>query len=187
MNKTEQLWSGEFGDAYLARNRVNWRSRMRFWGHIMELTGARSVYEVGTSAGWNLSAIRRICPDVELYGHDINEHAVYQAQSAGLDVGHTEAIRCSDIELVFTAGVLIHIPPEKLEFMMKEIIRASCDYVLAIEYASDKEEEVTYRGHSGMLWKRPYGELYQALGLKLVETGDAGEGFDNCQYWLLLK
>jgi hypothetical protein len=29
-------------------------------------------------------------------------------------------------------------------------------------------------------------EIYQSLGLSLVEFGNA-EGFDSCQYWLLEK
>ncbi len=54
-----ELWAGEFGDQYLARNQVDWQARIGFWQQMLDVTGARSVFELGASAGWNLSAIRR--------------------------------------------------------------------------------------------------------------------------------
>ena len=181
---TKEFWSGQFGDDYLKRNRVDWRARIPFWKDIMDITGARSVHEFGCSAGWNLSAIRRAFPDVRMTGHDVNHQALTQARKAGLD--------CNDFsmggnELVFTSGVLIHIAPEDLKATMQSIVDASCDYVLAVEYAAEQEEEVMYRGHEGRLWKRPYGKLYQDMGLTLVQEFDAGEGFDRCAAWLLKK
>jgi hypothetical protein len=85
-----------------------------------------------------------------------------------------------------TSGVLIHVAPDALEVTMRAIIDVSARYVLAIEYDSDEEEEVDYRGHKGKLWKRPFGRLYQALGLRLLSYGEAG-GFEKCTYWLLDK
>ena len=61
---TKQVWSEDFGDAYTARNRVDWIGRKPFWKKILDITGARSVFEFGCNASWNLSAIRRVYPDV---------------------------------------------------------------------------------------------------------------------------
>ena len=85
--------------------------------------------------------------------------------------------------------MLIHIPPEELGKAMNKLIRMSSDWVLAIEYEADQEEEIVYRGKKGLLWKRPYGELYQEMGLTMVETGKLQQdvGFDNCRYWLMRK
>lgn len=181
---TEEFWRGEFGNEYTKRNRVDWRARIPFWRHIIDKTGARSVFELGCNAGWNLSAIRRACPDVNILGFDVNQQALKIAETAGIK---SEALlHMGSIELVFTAGVLIHVPPEELKDTMDMLVLGSCDYVLAVEYESEEETEVEYRGHSGKLWKRPYGKLYQDMGLELVETGSA-EGFDNCTYWLMRK
>ena len=54
---TKDFWSGEFGEEYLKRNRVDWRKRIPFWKDVIDMTGARSVFELGCNAGWNLSAI----------------------------------------------------------------------------------------------------------------------------------
>ncbi len=193
MSKPAEQWAGQFGAAYTARNRVDWQLRIEFWRGIIEQTGVRSVFEVGTNAGWNLSAIRKADPDVTLHGAEVNSVACRQAHHAGFpNVVHDRALEVlqhfeNTFDLVFTAGVLIHVPPAELEATMGAIVKASADYVLAVEYASDREEEVEYRGQAGMLWRRPYGALYQAMGLTLVDEFSAGDGFDRCRAWLLTK
>lgn len=187
---TKEFWANAFGDEYLKRNRVDWRNRIPFWKEVIDFSGVRSVHEFGCNAGWNLSAILRAYPDVVLTGNEINILAATQARAAGFKVHGgdiKEMIPNNCVELVFTAGVLIHIAPEDLQAIMQSIVNASCDYVLAIEYGADKEEEIEYRGHSGKLWKRPYGKLYQDMGLKLIYEWDAGVGFDKCTAWLLKK
>src|SRR3989304_3486417 len=188
---TNEFWRGSFGNEYHKRNRVDWRSRIPFWTDVVDRTGARSVHEAGCACGWNLSAIRRAYPDIKLSGHDINNEAVDQAFRAGLNVqsGVQSKFQLfyAQVELIFTAGVLIHISPDDIQEMMQNIIETSCDYVLAVEYESDHEEEILYRGHEGKLWKRDYGKLYQDLGLTLVDKWDAGSSFDKCTAWLLQK
>jgi spore coat polysaccharide biosynthesis protein SpsF len=190
MNKQAEEWAGEFGDQYLCRNRVDWRKRTGFWKSMIDITGARSVSEFGCNAGWNLSAIRRVSIDTMLFGCDVNENAVEQALSAGIDAISGSILHCP-AELVFTAGVLIHIPPESLAETMQKIVDASFDYVLAVEYASHsgEEEAIDYRGNDEMLWRRDYGRLYQGMGLELVDQWEVGDeqGFDSCIAWLLRK
>jgi len=191
---TEDLWAGEFGDQYTARNRVNWRKRIPFWKDIIDSTGARSVFELGCNAGWNLSAITRVYPDVTVRGEDINRKSIAQASlclSDPNEVWVSQGLHSSqydpNYELVFTAGLLIHVEPDSLHEMMSKVVNSSCDYVLAIEYASDYEREIEYRGRKEKLWARPFGKLYQDMGLKLVMEAGAGPGFDDCTAWLLRK
>lgn len=187
MNHQEQQWAGDWGKSYTDRNRVDWRARIHFWKRVLNETGARSVTEIGCNAGWNLSAIRRAYPDVEVCGFDISEYAAHQARAAGLAVTDGVPVVWPTADLVFTAGVLIHQNAETLKTMMERIVAASFQYVLAVEYSAETEQEVKYRGMENMLWRRPYGRLYKAMGLKEVDSWPAGEGFDNCQAWLLTK
>ena len=152
------------------------------------------MYEVGANAGWNLSAIKHAIHgyNVACHGCEINISAWDQARSAGFNLDNfsiSSGGYSEKFELAFTAGVLIHINPEELSETMARIDRASCDYVLAIEYEADTDTEVEYRGHSGRLWKRPYGRMYEEMGLMLIETGKVGkeDGFDDCTYWMLRK
>lgn len=186
----ENFWAGDFGREYTARNRVDWSKRVPFWEDMIMWTGARSALEIGCNCGWNLRALNSIDPGLELTGIDVNSGALEEAIQAGYDVYECPAVDVgrklpAHADLVFSAGVLIHIGEDQISAVMDSIIAASKQYVLAIEYASDVSEEVPYRGHSERLWRRPFGKMYEAKGLKLIETGEAGEGFDRCVYWLM--
>ena len=172
MSNGIELWRGEFGDEYTKRNQVDWRKRIPFWYGITHATGARSVLEVGCNAGWNLSAIKHTDgPRVRVAGTDINEAALAQAHAAGLEVYNCLDFRAvpGKFELVFTAGVLIHIEPQHVREVMASIIDKSYRWVLAVEYESEYEEAIPYRGHEDKCWKRPYHKLYMDLGLHLVD------------------
>lgn len=186
---TKEFWSGEFGDEYLKRNQIDWWARMPFWAGVISETTPGMVVEYGANCGWNLLAIRALRFNCAMAGVELNAKACSRASAAGLCMMNTDIISSSfgPCDLAFTAGVLIHIAPEDLEITMRFIADSSKRYVLAVEYSADKEEEVAYRGHSGKLWRRPYGKLYQELGLELVKEWPAGEGFDNCTAWLLRK
>ena len=190
--KTEAFWAGNFGNEYLQRNRVNWQDRVPFWQSAVEYCAPATALEVGCNAGWNLRAIQEVDSSIELFGVDVNAAAVEEARQQGFEVQHTSAVTIAglydagSIDLVFTCGVLIHVAPEDLDPIMRAIVATSGRYVLAVEYAADEEEEIEYRGHAGKLWKRPFGKLYEQLGLKLLSVGEAG-GFDDCVYWLLEK
>ena len=194
MITTNEFWHGEFGNEYTDRNRVDWLARVPFWTEILAKTGARNILEVGCNVGWNLLAIRTVNPHLgtafNLTGIEINQQSKQQAENLAFQVyakfPHYYPIATPKYNLVFTAGLLIHISPEKLEEILQSIIDASSKYVLSIEYFSEQEEEVLYRGHKEKLWKRNYGQLYQDMGLQLIETGDA-VGFNDCKYWLLKK
>ena len=192
--KTTEAWSGSFGDAYVDRNKVDWQARVSFWRYILTLTGARSCFELGCNAGWNLSAIERADSRTAVWGCDINEKALEIAYGCQLPVfnandDNERALYPETAELTFTAGVLIHVAPKELKEVMEKLIAMSSNYVMAIEYESDVETEIEYRGQKGLLWKRPYGELYERMGLKQISTAklQMDVGFDNCRYWLMQK
>lgn len=186
MGDASQFWAGQDGDAYTARNRVDWQRRIPFWREVIRMTGARSVYEFGCNAGWNLSAIKRAFPDVMVQGEDLNGTALTQARMAGLTTWGVHRVTPQLAELTFTAGVLIHVPPDELEAFMRRVAGASTDWVLAIEYEAPEEQEIAYQGRGGLLWKRPFGKLYRDLGLQLKMSYNA-VGFDRCTAWLMRK
>lgn len=192
MTVQEQFWRGSFGSEYLKRNRVQWNLRVPFWEDIINWVAPENVLEVGCNAGWNLRCVRSIRADIELKGVDVNPDAIAEASAAGFDVEEMSALDVgnrwpNEFDLTLTSGVLIHIGPDHIHQAMDSIIAASRQYVLAVEYAAKVEEEVSYRGHSERLWRRPFGEMYEDNGLVLIEQGDAGRGFDACTYYLLRK
>jgi SAM-dependent methyltransferase len=182
------MWDTEFGDAYTARNRVDWKARIPFWEDVLDRTGAKSAIEFGCNAGWNLRALREADRGMSLTGLDVNGTALVEARGAGLVALYADMMDpgfgAHPRDLAFTAGVLIHMPPDRLETAMRNVAGASHTWVLAVEYAAETEEMVPYRGHDDALWRRPFGKLYEEMGLELVDTFPA-PGFDDCTAWLL--
>ncbi len=139
-----------------------------------------------------MRAIQSIDPAIKrLWGCDVNAAAIEEAADAGLSVVNASLFDLDyefprGLDLIATCGVLIHIAPSDIERAMRSIAGVARKHVLAVEYAADKEEAVLYRGHAERLWRRPFGAMYEGLGLKLVAQGEApAEAFDNCKFWLL--
>jgi len=192
MNEQIKFWEGSFGDSYTLRNQVAVIDRLPFWRCVVATCQPKSVLEVGCNRGHNLAAIKQIDPEIRTVGIDVNVGALREAEGivdevyaiAGQDIGIK--FNPGEFDLVFTSGVLIHVPPEDLLLTMQNVKIAAYRHVLAIEYADKDDVEVQYRGHSDKLWRRPYGKYYEQLGLRMVEHGPA-EGWDDCHYWLLEK
>jgi SAM-dependent methyltransferase len=186
------FWAGPFGTEYTARNQVDWQARIPFLRGIIERTNASTFLDVGCNGGWNLRALKAIDATFMMSGVDVNQDALMLAQVEGFDAVNlpaTEVVEkfgAGSAQMVITSGVLIHIPTDQLIATMEAIRDVSSDYVLAIEYDAPREEAIDYRGHADRLWKRPYGELFQSIGMSLVEHGQA-DGYHECHYWLLEK
>jgi SAM-dependent methyltransferase len=190
MSRQEQWWSGAGGDDYTARNRVVWAHRVPFWDRVLPKDLKGSVLEIGTNAGWNGYAILKARPSVEYVGVDVNDLALNQAQAGGLEVAHVSASRIfqhfgpKSFDYVISTGVLIHVPPAELLIVMSAMRKVAAKGIIVAEYESLMPEAIEYRGETGLLWKRPYGELFKAIGCHVISEGNA-EGFDRCHYWMM--
>jgi pseudaminic acid biosynthesis-associated methylase len=195
--RLEQLWAGDFGDAYVERNRAAGAPRAPFWEATLAELRVRRVLEVGCNLGANLRWIAQHLPPHDVYGVDINGAALEELRRTvpGLNTLLAPArelpFRDGWFDLVFTTGVLIHQPDATLPLVMGEIVRCSRRYILCGEYHADQTVEVPYRGETGALFKRDYGRLYQELfpGLRLRKQGFLGrdEGWDDVTYWIFEK
>lgn len=192
--RLENLWSGQFGKDHMERNRDT-RERHEVLSNILKDCDIDTVLEVGCNIGLNLIAIRDLFGPIGLYGIDIYEDAVDEANASGLkcSVGVARELEFPDssIDLVFTAGVLIHQPLDMLEKCMSEIVRVSKKYVLAIEYFDPSFKEIPYRGNERALFKGDYGRMYMDLfpQLKLIGGGKIplSKCWDDVTYWLFEK
>lgn len=193
-DELEQLWAGEFGDAYVSRNSGALDARSGYWSRMAQEHPFSRVLEVGCANGENLRHLASLVAPHEVWGIDINEQALATARTTapGTNVVWGPArelpFRDRQFDLVFTMALLIHQPDSTLPIVMSEIVRCSNRWVLCGEYTADIKTDVNYRGHSGILLKRDYGRLYQTLfpGLILREEGflTSEEGFDRVTYWV---
>jgi spore coat polysaccharide biosynthesis protein SpsF len=201
-------WRGEFGARYMERNRVTGESvgqAATAFGRIVDAAGIRdvsSVLEVGANVGINLHGLRRVLsPDVQLTALEPNPAAAARLREddeLGLErviEGRADGIDAPDdaFDLVFTNGVLIHIPPAGLAPAMREICRVARRFVLCSEYFSHAPVEVPYHGQDGMLWKRDFGSAYLEVcpALSPRAYGFLWQRelplFDNLNWWVFEK
>ena len=193
----EQLWAGDFGTAYVDRNRVLDERRAIFWTELIKSFGIRSVLEIGCGQGANLKPIAGLLDPHDVWGVDINEDALALARlhAPGVNVVASRArrlpFRDEVADLAFTVGVLIHQPETTLPIVMAEIVRCSGRFVLWAEYHAPATEEVPYRGEAGALYRRDYGAIYRELFPELVVVREGflarEDGFDRVTWQLLEK
>ena len=185
----EEMWAGKLGDESTVRNKGVYTNRSGFWHYIKKTYNMQTVLEIGCNDGW-----KNLCwLGDKAVGLEINMRAVSIGRQGNMSIvwGKATDIPFKDnwFDLVFTAGLLIHIPQKEIKKAMREIIRVSKKYVLAIEYYSGKERERPFLGEMGITWERPYNDLYVSMGLEVVEAGflTKEDGFNDLNYWIFKK
>lgn len=126
-----------------------------------------SVLEIGSNCGPNLYILAKRFPDAEIRGVDINTEAVQKGNewfaqenisNVELSVGKADDLRQfqdKHFDVVFTDAVLIYVGPDKIERVMKEMLRVACKALIFLEwhdFESSSNPLGTYVGH----WKRDY-------------------------------
>jgi pseudaminic acid biosynthesis-associated methylase len=200
--KTEQekFWAEEFGTNYIQRNNSEKRlfSKVAMWARMLRSAhGINSIKELGCNIGLNLLALKKLHPQLNLSGIEINEEAAKQASA--LNVAQIKQGTIIDIfngdpvDLTFTVGVLIHINPDNLKDVYDNLVNNSKRYVLVAEYYNPAPTSINYRGHGERLFKRDFaGELIDHYELKLIDYGfiykrDNWAPLDDITWFLLEK
>jgi ubiquinone/menaquinone biosynthesis C-methylase UbiE len=176
----DALYLGYFG---LTRTTMNER-------FLKDIPKDTSILEVGCGSGCELDLLRGM-GFTNLKGVDINPKAVEFCRGKGLDVvvADAEALPFGDssFDLVMTNGLLIHIPLEKLEKAMDEIVRVSREYVLGFEYWRYRFTMVPYRGRDDQMWAGPYLKAYMARPLEKVDSEKYRYSNGKCDEMFLLR
>jgi len=175
MTRPLEQWKGTFGDEYTARNSAEvWltgekrASAVAVWERMLREVwpGLSSIMEIGANIGLNLGILRELLPYTPLYAIEPNYVAwmTLVDRYAGLTAWN-EAVeewepKEGTFDLVFTSGVLIHIPPENLLAATDKIVRAAGRYVLCKEYFDVKPTMIPYHGQDNLLFKRDFGSWY---------------------------
>ena len=190
MTKQMEEWAGKFGEEYTERNMMTadefdklLRSRIGVYrteqiDEFLSDLELNNILEVGSNIGNQLLLLQKR-GFKNLYGIELNRYAVEKSKERtkgkGIDIiqGSAFDIPFKDayFDLVFTSGVLIHIPPQDINNVLDEIHRCSKKYIWGTEYFSEEYTQVNYRGHSELLWKTNFAKLYldSFPDLKLVK------------------
>lgn len=207
-----KIWTEEFGDEYHERNAITpelLEARQKMWfNHLLTIWNCtncipNSICEIGAGNGINMLALKKCIDDMkmpyELYAIEPNETArkmikdhhqpsigVYDAQLPDITIFNP-----GTFGLVFTSGVLIHIPRNDLLASMRTIYDLSSRFIICIEYFASEEREVNYRGHDGALWADDYGSKWlDNFPLRCFGFGFLWKrmtGLDNMTFWIFEK
>ncbi|MCB2297189.1 pseudaminic acid biosynthesis-associated methylase [Clostridium tagluense] len=178
-NYQEEIWNGEFGKEYTERNIYSPQeldkvyikqygvSAIEMNKEFLSKYIAKNarILEIGCNVGNQLRVLQKMGFN-NLYGIELQPYAVQRAKdlTKGINIiqGVADDIPFKDgyFNLVFTCGVLIHIAPENLSKVMKEINRCSNKYVWGFEYYSDVFSEINYRENKNAMWKGNYDKEY---------------------------
>jgi spore coat polysaccharide biosynthesis protein SpsF len=179
--KQQDFWKGEFGDTYIERNKSKEliASNLFLFAEILKKSGILpvSILELGANIGLNLDALHELLPECETTGVEINKKAAQilnESRHQLIQGDIEEVVTPKTYDLVFTKGVLMHLNPESLQAVYKKMFNASNRWILLIEYYSRSPQEIPYRGHQGMLFKRDFaGELLEEFrnSLELKKYG----------------
>ena len=189
--KTPQLqeWEGDFGREYTDRNLLTPQQVDALWlknygvtrtdvnlRFLLRIPKDARILEVGCNIANQLLLLQQLGYS-NLHGIEVQNYAldIARSRTRGINLVQASAFdipyKDQYFDLVFTAGVLIHIAPAELPAAMAEIHRTSRGFIMGTEYYAPRATEVAYRDHSGLLWKMDYAQEYLArfADLRLVQ------------------
>tara|TARA_B110000495_G_C23003037_1_gene592162 strand:- start:1276 stop:1920 length:645 start_codon:yes stop_codon:yes gene_type:complete len=177
-NPQAKTWAGNFGDDYVERNisvdMVN-ADYVKLTGleydeifsdFFQDLDKDLDILELGCNVGNNLSILKSL-EFKNLHGIDINSKSIDIAKSRYSDIHfHNSSIEscefpAQNFDLVFTAGVLIHINPNTLPDIIKKILSLSKQYVFGFESFSESTSKVFYQNSNNLYWKQNFPQLFK--------------------------
>lgn len=185
----KKFWLSNFGKEYLKRNphtpyeldnsyKIKYgvtRSQLNktFIGNLRK---DLRILEVGASFGNQLWLLKKM-GFLNLYGIELDQNAIRHSikNIDGITIIQGDALNVpfkdGYFDLVFTSGLLIHINPRNIVKAVSEIYRCSNKYIWGFEYYSEIYSRINYRGHSNVLWKANFEEIYQQAfpSLKLLK------------------
>lgn len=137
----------------------------------------KNIFEVGFFAGRNLRYIGEAFPDVQLHGIEVNKRAIEFAKEklpdAELFYGDLHLINTCSVhaDILFTSGVLIHVPPEELYVACCNFLPHAYKYIMHIETigndevtAGPKNLKPTYKVSDQIQWAPDLVGIYKDLG-----------------------
>ena len=171
-------WAGNFGKEYTDRNALTMEEMELLYKKQFGVTRTEmnskiigdldrnvKVLEVGSNIGNQLLCLQ-IDGFKNLYGIELQSYAVELAKSRtrGINIIQGSAFdipfKDSFFDLVFTSRLLIHIASQNIASALDEIYRCTKQYIWCFEYYATEYTQITYRGHTDLLWKANFSRLF---------------------------
>lgn len=150
-------------------------SLSRFIYHACLALGAKKICEAGCNVGNNLSSFPK---SLEVSGVDRNKHALKKAEERypqinfeNSEIGKTK-FPDNAFDLVFTRGVLIHIPKDEIDDILREFLRISNNWILNLEYYGEDGKMINWKRGDDLLWYRNMKERWSKFNVEIISDND---------------
>ena len=199
----DAFWTDEYADDYRLKNsEFDTELGRQGWAKILEKADLikKTYLEVGCNIGRNLDQLSLLDPSLQPSVIEINSKALefvrarHALQHSFCGPAQEASFSKAEFELVFTSGVLIHVPPGDLLGVMAKMHEWSSKYIVIAEYFNRTPVSIEYQGRPNLLFKRDFGAMFaDNFDVSLVDYGflwgrifDAA-GFDDITWWLFEK
>jgi len=167
MKYDQRLWN-----EYTDENKDNIdKAQYNFIYNLVLALGAKQICEAGCNIGNNLNGFPI---DYEVSGVDMNKHALEVAKkkhpSFKFKEGNLKKIPFKDkaFDLVFTRGVLIHVPNSDLDEVLMELFRISKKWIFNLEYFGKDENMIKWKRGNDLLWYRNMKERWSNYDVEII-------------------
>lgn len=158
-----------------------------------------SIYEVGCNSGPNLWYVNEAFENKRIGGIDINPEAIKFASEklpdAEFSVGSLYELDTEDkYDIVFTSGVLLHIPPDQVKSVILKCIEKANKYVIHMEtQGSDKvitgpaELNPIKKVKKKLRCVHNYYKIYRDLGYNPILKRAGGKEEEDARHFIIVK
>lgn len=201
-NEQETFWAQTYAEEYIRKNSsFDQEGGVEGWRRMLAGAGPTPrILECGCNVGRNIGFLDALRPETSKSIIEISKPAYdfvtshYRIEESFNGPILESKLATSSFDLVFTMGVLIHVPPADLLATMKKMYDYSRRYILIGEYFNRTPVALEYQGQTDKLFKCDFGKEF-ALNhdVAVVDYGflwghefdDAG--FDDVTWWLFEK
>jgi len=165
LTREEGFWKYDLGDLCAEHNDRATEAQARWWGAVASRYQFATVLEVGCGPGANLTLLRQ--SGVRVFGVDCNARALGRAQAHGHPVAQAFAralpFQTASVDLVFTMGLLIHVPPRDRASVLREVRRVARRFVALVETYSPIDTVTDMHGLRDVWWSSDFHACYRQV------------------------
>lgn len=169
-------YDGELWNKYTDDNKDHPHDEVsKFLYFVFVTLGAKKILEAGCNIGNNLAKIPK---DFEIHAIDLNEQAIDIAKKKypyiTFKIGNLNKISYPDsfFDLVFTRNVLIHVPKNEVDDILKQLLRVSKKWIINIEYFGKDGEMINWKRGDDLLWYRNMKERWSKFDVEILSDNE---------------
>lgn len=172
MHQSDIAWRNEFGNEYNRRNKPNIENNYQMFKK-MGIKDISNSIELGCGYGYALLALKKLFPQLELNGVEINQDAITHAKESGINVlsrSIYDFVPTQQYDFVLAKGILIYVEEKNIENIYKLLYNLAKKYICICEYYNPETVIISHRGVP--IYKRDYGKLGDLYpDLELINYG----------------